>query len=186
MEMFQQPFQEYLDKYTEGEISENEMIKKTEYKKRWGFDEKLYRDIWRFAQRYGIKLIALNIPSELLKEIRKKGLERVRSVYLPPKIVYPPKEYKDFLLENLKKHSKRVNKKRFIDIQTAWDNGMAYKILKLLLLYPNHRIVVIVGKGHIYKGYGIPYVLKKLFPKVKQAVMYPVEDERFFLLLKIN
>ncbi|GAB6065543.1 hypothetical protein JCM9492_06350 [Aquifex pyrophilus] len=185
MEMFQQPFQEYLDAYTEGEISEREMLEKTEYKKRWGFDEELYRDIWRFANKYGIKLIALNIPSELLKEIREKGLENVRSVYLPPKIVYPPEEYKNFLLENMKRHSKKFNEKRFIDIQTAWDNGMAYKILKLLVLYPEHRIIVTVGKGHLYKGYGIPYVLKKLFG-VKQAVMYPLEDERFFLLLKIN
>lgn len=182
MEMFQQPFQEYIDLYIEGEIDEKEMLEKTQYKKRWGISEELYRDIWKFAKRHGIKLYALNVPFELLKEVRSKGLENIKSVYLPPRIIFPDEEYRKFLIEQMKKHEGKFDEKRFIDIQTAWDNGMAYKILKLMVLYPDHRIVVIVGKGHLYKGYGIPFVLKRLYPKVRQAILYPVEDEKFYFL----
>jgi len=42
MEMFQAPFQKYLDQYIEGEIDEEKMLELTEYKKRWKFDPKLY------------------------------------------------------------------------------------------------------------------------------------------------
>jgi hypothetical protein len=37
MEMFQRPYQEHLDKYVRGAISEDEMLKATEYKTRWGY-----------------------------------------------------------------------------------------------------------------------------------------------------
>lgn len=45
MEMFQQPFQSVLDQYISCQIEEEEMLKRTEYKKRWGYDPALYRDI---------------------------------------------------------------------------------------------------------------------------------------------
>ncbi len=182
MEAFQQPFQEALDLYVEGEISEEEMIEKTEYKKRWRVDTKFYSPIWRFAEKHGIKILALNIPDELRKEIRKKGLEKVKSPLIPPRVIYPPQEYENFLRKSLERHNVEISWKRFLDIQTAWDNGMAYRLLKVLLLYPDHKIVVIVGKGHLYKGYGIPYVLQKLYPEVKQAILYPDEEERFYFL----
>jgi len=182
MEMFQQPFQEFLELYVEEEISEEDMLEGTEYNRRWVLDPELYAEIWRFAREKGIKVHAINVPTELLREIRKKGLENIKSVYLPEKIVYPPKEYLEFLREKLKAHGENFDEKRFIDIQTAWDNGMAYRIMKLLLLYPEHRVVVIVGKGHVWKGYGIPYVLQKLMPGIKQAVLFPYPSERFYLL----
>ncbi len=182
MEAFQQPYQEALNLYVEGEISEEEMLKRTEYKKRWRFDTKFYSPIWRFAEKYGIKIVALNIPDELRKEVREKGLENIKSPLLPPKVIYPPKEYEEFLEKSLGEHKKKINWKRFLDVQTAWDNGMAYKLLKVLMLYPDHRIVVIVGKGHLYRGYGIPYVLQKLYPEVRQVILYPDEEERFYFL----
>ncbi len=182
MEAFQQPFQEALDLYVEGEISEEEMLERTEYKKRWRVDTKFYSPIWRFAEKHGIKILALNIPDELRKEIRERGLEKVKSPLLPPKVIYPPEEYEKFLRESLERHNREISWKRFLDVQTAWDNGMAYRLLKVLLLYPDHKIVVIVGKGHLYKGYGIPYVLKTLYPGVKQAILYPDEENRFYFL----
>jgi len=182
MEAFQQPFQEALDLYVSGEISEEEMLQRTEYKKRWGFDPELYSPIWRFAAKNGIKVIALNIPEELRKEVREKGIKNVKSPLLPPKVIYPPEEYERFLRKSLREHEKNIDWKAFLEVQSAWDNGMAYKILKTLLLYPEHRVVVIVGKGHLYRGYGIPYVLKSLHPQVKQAILYPDEEERFYFL----
>lgn len=185
MEMFQQPYQEFLDEFVEGDINEEEMLKKTNYRKTWGIKKEFYEKLWNYAQKWGIKIVALNVPFELLKEVRKRGIENVKSVYLPLKLTFPPKEYENFLLEELKRH-KKSNKKSFIDVQTAWDNAMAYKILKTLILYPDYKIIVIIGKGHLYKGYGVPYVLKKLYPKVKQAVFYPEEEDKFYFLFSID
>jgi len=185
MEMFQQPYQEFLDKFVEGEIDEEEMLKGTKYKRTWGMKKELYQKLWNYAQKWGIRIIALNVPFKLLKEVREKGIEKVRSVYLPPRIVYPPKEYKEFLLGELKRH-KKGDEKSFLGVQTAWDNAMAYKILKTLLLYPDYKVIVIIGKGHLYKGYGVPYVLKKLYPNVKQAVLFPEEEYKFYFLFSMD
>lgn len=51
MEMFQQNFQKYLDDYIDCKIPEEEMLEKTEYRKRWGYDPSFYSPIWRFAKR---------------------------------------------------------------------------------------------------------------------------------------
>jgi uncharacterized iron-regulated protein len=148
MEMFQQPFQEYLDKYIQGEIDLNQLIEKTEYKKRWGFDINLYKDILEFARENKIKIVALNIPSELLSEIRKKGLENIDSAYLPKPIPkHTPEEIK-FIDEAMKEHKNIKNKQAFYDIQLAWDYGMAYKIYDTYKKYPDYKIIVLIGKGH--------------------------------------
>ncbi len=180
MEAFQIPFQEHIDDYINCWIGEREMIELTEYKRRWRFDTKLYSPLWRFAKENSVPLYALNIPSELLREVRKKGLENVISNYLPPKAVRPNKEYEDFLIDMLGKHKKDIDRNRFLEIQTAWDNGMAYRILKIMLAHPDKKLVVIVGKGHLFKGYGIPYVLSK-WSGVSQSVLYSTEEGFYFL-----
>ncbi|WP_299228513.1 ChaN family lipoprotein [Sulfurihydrogenibium sp.] len=148
MEMFQQPFQEYLDKYIQGELDLNQLVEKTEYKKRWGFDINLYKDILEFARENKIKIVALNIPSELLSEIRKKGLENIDSAYLPKPIPkHTPEEIK-FIDEAMKEHKNIKNKQAFYDIQLAWDYGMAYKIYDTYKKYPDYKIIVLIGKGH--------------------------------------
>ena len=148
MEMFQQPFQEYLDEYVNGQIDLNQLLEKTEYKKRWGYDINLYKDILEFARENRIKIVALNIPSDLLSEIRKKGLENIDSPYLPKPIPkHIPEEIK-FIDEAMKDHKNIKNKQAFYDIQLAWDYGMAYKIYDTYKKYPDYKIIVLIGKGH--------------------------------------
>lgn len=147
MEMFQQPFQKYLDMYIEGQIDEEELTEKSEYKKRWGYDFSYYREILRFARENKIKVFAINIPTELVKQIREKGIDNISSEYIPEKRIDYNKEEIDFLTLSLKEH-KSSNYKRFLDIQYSWDIGMSYKIYKLNREYKDYIIVVLAGKGH--------------------------------------
>ncbi len=176
MEMFQAPFQKYLDKYVECEIDEDKMLELTEYKKRWKFDINLYRDIWRFAKENGIRIIAMNIPTELLKEIREKGLENVKSEYLPDKFYEPTDTYKKLLFEALESH-KIKDVKRFFDIQMAWDNGMALSLYKAIWSGEYEKIIVIVGFGHVYLGQGIPTALIGMSGPLIQYVVLPGKDK---------
>ncbi len=180
MEAFQQQFQDVIDEYINCEIDEEELLERTEYFKRWKFNKELYAPIWRFAKENSIKLYALNVPSELLKEVREKGLENVKSRYLPPKIPPLKEEYKNFLEEFLKKH-KGSEPKRFFDVQNTWDTGMAYRIAKLSIAYPKHKLIVLVGSGHVWKGYGIPERVNFLLGEIPQAVLY-FEKEKFYFL----
>ena len=183
MEMFQQQFQKHLDEYVEGVIDEEEMLTLTEYRKRWKFDPELYAPIWRFAREKGIRIFALNIPSELVKEVKEKGLENVRSEYLPSEIVPPTEKYLDFLKEVMEKHEE-VDEKKFIDVQLAWDSGMAYRVVKLLEEFPRHKVVVLVGSGHVWRGHGIPERVNRMAGEVPQAVLYVEGDEVHFLFSK--
>lgn len=171
MEMFQQPFQVFLDQYINCQIDEEEMLEKTEYTKRWGFDPALYRDIWRFAKERGIRIVAINIPSELVQKIKSEGLERVRDGSLPYPIIDQREEEKQKLKEVLASHPK-VEEKRFFDLQNAWDNGMALAIARFLEKYPDYKVVVLVGKGHAEEyDSGIPRRLKILKPGVSIKIL---------------
>ncbi len=183
MEAFQQPFQDALDEYVEGDIDEEEMLRRTEYRRRWRFDKELYAPIWRFARREGIPLWALNIPSELLEEVRKKGIEKVRSRYLPRRLMPFRERHREFLKEAMGKHRESVGK-TFFDIQLAWDMGMAYRVAKALMAHPERKLIVIVGSGHVWRGYGIPERVNFLVGEVPQLVSYVDEDEVYFLFSK--
>ncbi|MFN4318993.1 MAG: ChaN family lipoprotein [Aquificaceae bacterium] len=180
MEMFQQPFQVFLDQYISCQIDEGEMLKKTEYAKRWGFDPALYRDIWMFAKERAIRIVAINIPSELVQRIRRDGLERVRGdESLPHPIIDLSEKERQSLRDVLASHPK-VEEKRFFDIQKAWDNGMALAIARLLEEYPEYKVVVLVGKGHADEyDIGIPRRLKTLKPEVNIKILK--RDQRDFL-----
>jgi len=181
MEAFQQQFQDALDEYIDCEISEEEMLERTEYRKRWGFDPELYAPIWRFAKERGIPIFALNVPSELLRKAREKELSEIKSRYLPPRFMPIREKYRDFLKEALKEHEGKVDEDRFFKVQQIWDSGMAYRVAKLALAYPDHILVVIVGSGHVWRGFGIPERVNYLIGEVPQAVLYVEEDEVYFL-----
>jgi len=148
MEMFQQQFQQYLDDYIDGKISEKEFLEKTEYKKRWGFDFNYYKAILDFARENRIRVVALNIPSEVLKDIKEKGIENINSDYLPKPIPKLSKQEVEELKEVMKNHPQIKNTQAFFDIQLAWNYSMAYKIYSLKKQYPDYKIIAFVGKGH--------------------------------------
>ena len=64
MEFFQQPFQPILDDYIAGNISESEMLKKTEWYEHWRYDFRLYQDIMQYAHEHKIPVIALNVSTQ--------------------------------------------------------------------------------------------------------------------------
>jgi uncharacterized iron-regulated protein len=173
MEMFQQSFQRYLDDYIDGKISEEEMIEKSQYRKRWGYEPSLYSPIWKFAKEKGIRLYALNIPSELLEEVKRYGVQKIENPIIPKPLIQQKEEEKEHLLEVLKSHPK-VDEKSFLEVQNLWDNVMAYAIVRIIKENPNTKVVVLAGKGHIGRmDVGIPYRVKKLDSSLKQVILTP-------------
>ncbi len=181
MEMFQQPFQDALDQYIQCQIDEEEMLRRTDYRRRWGFDPSLYRDVWRFAKERGIRIMAINISSELLQRIRREGLDKIKDESLPfPIIKQNEREIKD-LKEVIKTHPK-VEENRFFEVQNAWDNGMALAIARLLESYPDYKIVVLVGRGHAQDDEsGIPRRLRILKPDNTMKILIREEFQRSLL-----
>lgn len=75
LEQVQVQYQQVLDDYVQGKISEEEMLSGCEWKTRWSWPFKNYRSVFVLAQKLKIPLIALNVDSEDLAKVEIDGFE---------------------------------------------------------------------------------------------------------------
>ena len=86
LEFIQYPYQQALDDYIAGKITQTQMLRKTEWYQRWKYDFRLYRPLFEYAKQQQIPLLALNTPREITKrlsEVGIKGLSRAERAQLP-------------------------------------------------------------------------------------------------------
>ena len=161
MEVFQQPFQQHLDDYVAGSITEQQMLRATEYYDRWRMDYRLYAPILRYAREHGLPVVALNLPSELTRKVGRTGLadltpeERAR---LPAEIDRSDAAYEQRVREVFELHpnDNRQPFEHFLEVQLLWDEGMAERAAGFLQAHPEHLMVVLAGAGHLAYGSAIP------------------------------
>ncbi|MEG4583188.1 ChaN family lipoprotein [Microcoleus sp. MON1_C5] len=166
MEMFQRPFQSAIDNYLAGKLTEEQLVEQTEYDRRWRFPWESYAPILRFAKENQLPVLALNTPSEVTRKVASQGLESLTAEekkHIPPisEIRTDNAEYRQLLLEVFQQHQKAAQGnstgfERFLQAQVLWDETMAEKIAEFVKANPDYQVVVLVGKGHIIYGYGIP------------------------------
>jgi len=177
MEMFQQPYQKYLDEYLTGKITERMMLEKTEYTKRWGFDWLMYRPLVNFARENGLKVIALNVPAEISEKVILNGLKSLAAeerTTLPEEIDTTNTRHRAYIREVFDTNpmiNQRLNFENFYEAQCVWEDGMADCIARYLKENPGNRLVVTVGSGHIVYGFGIPQRAAKRSGKSYRSIM---------------
>ena len=191
MEMFQRPFQEIINQYIAGKITEAELVEKTEYKNRWGFDWELYASILRFAKENKVPVLALNTPSEISRKVAKGGIENLsdEEKKLIPSITeikldnipYRQMVLKAFEQHQSAGHGNSNSANRFFLAQVLWDETMADGIAKFVKTNPDYQVVVLAGQGHVVYGYGIP-------SRVERRIQDSNKDKKFIqrsLLLSV-
>jgi uncharacterized iron-regulated protein len=161
MEMFQRPFQNTLDRYIEGGISEEEFLKESEYFKRWGFDYNLYRPILDFAKREKIKVIALNLRKELIEKVSQGGIDSLsdeEKQEIPPALDFSDEQYRERLKTIFSMHPDASEKdfNSFYQAQVLWDETMSQSVDEHVKSSDDARMVVLAGQGHLRFGSGIP------------------------------
>jgi uncharacterized iron-regulated protein len=191
MEMFQRPFQNVIDEYLAGKITEEELVKRTEYEQRWGFDWELYAPIIRFAKQNKIPVLATNTPAEITRKVSRQGLESLtpeERKLIPPfsEILTVPEEYRKMVLAAFEAHQsaghgKSKNAERFFLAQVLWDETMAESIADFFKANRNYQIVVLAGQGHIVYDYGIPSRVERRLPQKQMTqssvLLSPPEDD---------
>lgn len=158
-EYFQQPFQHYLDDYVVGRIDEKEMLKKTEYYKRWKIDYRMLRPIFEFAKEKHIPILALNVPEELHNKVFKGGMKALSAQELaqtPAEIKPANANYMQRLKSIFDSHPPAASFNYFVDGVLLWDEGMADTTVRYLKDHQQSRVVVLAGLVHILYGDGIP------------------------------
>ena len=166
MEMFQQPFQRYLDEYVAGNIDEQAMLRATEYYRRWRMDYRHYAPILRYARKYRLPVIALNVPTELTRKVGHVGLDGLNDEdrqQLPADIAPADEAYRQRLKEVFDYHpnDKEHSFEHFLEAQLLWDEGMAERAAVYLEEHPDHHLVVIAGNQHLAWGSAIPQRLQR-------------------------
>jgi uncharacterized iron-regulated protein len=168
MEMFQQPYQPALDAYVAGEIDEAELLRRTQYFDRWRFDYRLYRPILRLARAHRIPVIALNLESELTRQVGDGGVASLSEADRArlPEIDRSDADHRARLEAIFKHHPAEQQRdfEHFLEVQLLWDEGMAERAARYLTEHPERTLVVISGDGHIEYGQGIPKRLVRRVP----------------------
>jgi uncharacterized iron-regulated protein len=169
MEMFREPQQEALDRWTRGELSELDFLKAAKWYDNWGSDFGLYRGILTFARDHRLDVRALNPAKEVQREFALAGAGP-----LPPGIAgkIPETDFSDpfqrALLEAIfkghdpgKKTSAEAKARMFDSFyrtQILWEESMASRIVDYLKSPAGEgkKMVVIAGGFHVRHGLGVP------------------------------
>ena len=160
MEMFDHTYQNVLDLWSKGELTQSEFLRKSHWYANWRYDYSLYREILDFIKAHNIKLVGLNIPNHIPPKIREGGIENLRDKekeHLPREVDTSNSDHREYLkkiFEGHKHHFKReVKFEDFYAAQSVWEDAMAEMIAKNL---NDGVMVVLAGNGHIQFKYGIP------------------------------
>jgi uncharacterized iron-regulated protein len=179
LEMFQQPAQPYLDAYIAGRIDERELLEKSRYFERWGFDYRLYRPILRYAREKSIPLLALNVPTETIHQVGQGGFSSLSAAERAwvPQIDTSDQAYRDRLRRVFEQHQGMTDSdfQRFLEVQLLWDEGMAERAARYLQAHPEQRLIVLAGNGHLAYGSGIPNRVRRRLPAALMAII--LQDE---------
>lgn len=164
LEMFQRPFQKVLDGYLSGDISQAEMLKKSEYYDRWRFDFRLYKRIIDYSKSNNIPLIALNLDTKITKKISSGGilsLSDEERAAIPQEIQYTGGIYKEYLQMIFNMHAGKRKFEHFYEAQLLWDETMAETAAEYIKANPDKTMVILAGNGHVRFGHGIADRVKR-------------------------
>jgi len=161
MEFFQRPFQKHLDAYVKGEISEREMLKKTEYFNRWRVDYRQYRPVLGYAREHGIPLVALDVSTELRVKAGRQGLDSFsdeEKAKIPADMDRDNEEYRQYIHDAFDQFHKMPEERfeTFLQAQILREETMAESIVLYLEAQPERKMIVLAGFGHFIFGVGVP------------------------------
>jgi len=181
MEMFREPQQEALDRWTRGELSEIEFLKASKWYDNWGSDFGYYREILNFARDHRIDIIALNPSRELQDAVSRSGLDNVPEELrekLPE--IGPPDPWEKAALKGIfGGHMPTEGMfESFLRVQSLWEESMASRIVAYLRSArgSDRKMVILSGGWHVKYGFGIPKKVIRRMP-MPYAILLPEEIE---------
>ncbi|MBV9673137.1 MAG: ChaN family lipoprotein, partial [Verrucomicrobia bacterium] len=173
-EMFDCSQQELIESWQSSQISLDDLIKATGFQQHWGVYSPVYLTILELTQRYRIRNIALNAQPALTHKIaRGEELSEKEKAFLPRGFAEPVGAFQNFItMMGLHPGLKSSNLRRFFAAQNVWDQTMASQIIEFLKKNPGTKLVILTGRGHVSRGFGVPsYVRQKT--NSRQLILLP-------------
>ena len=75
MEMFDRSQQSVLDRWSQGQLTEEEFLKEVNWEATWGMDYQLYKGILDDIKDHHFKVLGLNIERDLVRKVAQNGIE---------------------------------------------------------------------------------------------------------------
>lgn len=182
MEMLPRRAQPVLDQWVAGQLTESDLLTRTEWARVWGFDASMYLPILHFARLNRIPVAAVNVDRAIVSEVGAKGLaavpeEQREGVGAP---AAARRAYRDRLEQVFREHGSSSDAAaafdRFVQAQLFWDRAFAEGLAAAAKRPGDPLVVGIMGSGHLAHGDGVPHQLADLgFPG--SAVLLPVESD---------
>ena len=182
LEMFPREAQPLLDRFSKGELPEEEFLRQVNWEEIWGYPFRLYRPMVLFAREKGLPLIGLNAPREVVNKIARQGLaglspeERSR---VADTFQYDQQGDREYVLKEYERHVKGSIKdfESFYEAQLAWEETMAETLVQAVKGLPETtRVVVLIGNGHIWEGRGVPQnARRRLAHRSRTIIPLPVD-----------
>ncbi|MFN7987122.1 MAG: ChaN family lipoprotein [Thermoanaerobaculia bacterium] len=191
LEMYPVAEQPVLDLWNSGTISEADFVEKSAWYRNWGYHWNYYRDIFLFCRDAKIPLHGVNVPRELVSDVRKKGFDGLteeQKALIPPKIDVDSADhrrlFKAFFEESDSMHSASMPEAMWDGMfraQCTWDAAMAWNAVAALKMAndPNAVMVVLIGSGHVAYGLGAQRQAALWFDGPSASVVpIPVLDDK--------
>lgn len=180
LEMFRTDGQSILDRWVTGELSQTEMARA--FESHWRYPFELYADIFHFARREKIPMVALNVSAAITRKVAKSGfasLTEKQRAQLPNIVCDVSASYRDFIRSAYGAHAHGQGSfEYFCEAQLVWDNAMAHHARQYLIAHTRRVMVLLAGSAHAQKK-GIPARVKQLgalplsviLPETKGSIM---------------
>jgi uncharacterized iron-regulated protein len=179
-EFFWREDNEILEQWRTGQISEEELIKKTGWYERGGQNYGYTRLIMEIIKKYKIKTIGLNVPRSILRTISRKGFKKLtpEEVKLFPTINIPNPQHEFFIKSVFGIFAAQVPWwfNNIYSAQKGWDVVMAESMRQTLEKRElrGYKGVIIAGSNHVSYKLGIPFRYKKANRKAVITTIVPV------------
>lgn len=169
-----------LEQWRKGQITEDEVIKKTGWYER-GFQHYGYTHlVMEILKKYQVKAIGLNVPRSILRTVSRKGFDQLspeEKKLFPTLNIHNP-EHEHFIKSIFGTFAVQVPTwfKNIYAAQTCWDVVMAESMREFLSQkeYNGYKGVIIAGSNHVAYKLGIPFRYQKASPKAKITTIVPV------------
>ena len=172
-EMFEATQQPLVDDWNKRQLTTESFLEKTDFQRRWGVYSVMYEKILRWTQSEGIADLALNAPDTLSHKLAAgQPLDAAERDLLPTGYQPLPGGYEHFAAQMGQSPHAGANLENFYKAQVLWDQTMATHIVEYLAMHPADKLVVLLGRGHVDGGFGVPaFVSQKT--DAPQLVVYP-------------
>ena len=187
-EMFTPRSNAFLERWNDGDPGE---VSPELWKQEWGHPYELYGEIFEWTRGRAV-LAALRPAPELTQQVKEGGpMEAAAHI---GEMLVGPWEYREMLRGVFADHlptdvpiTKEMLNSYFL-VQCFWDEYMAWRISQLADQYPEHRIAVLVGYGHLHPQYGIPARLERRRPDLETVNLAfdPEQRDQCDLLLQFD